>query len=63
MTTKYVLVVDSSVEFTHNSNIPKLLALVQSNQVSVASPMLEDAATNTLYGSCFDVLFSARADA
>ena len=57
VTTKYVLVVDSSVEFTHNSNLPRMLALLQSNQVSVVSPMTEDAVTNTLHTNCFDVLF------
>ena len=32
ITTKYVLMIDSSVEFTHNSNLPRMLALLQSNQ-------------------------------
>ena len=55
-----MLVIDSSVEFTHNSNLPRLLALLQSNQAVVASPMLEDAATHTLIASCFDVTTGTR---
>ena len=32
-----------------------MLALLQSNQVNVVSPMTEDAATSTLHTNCFDV--------
>lgn len=57
VTTKFVLMIDSSVEFTHNTNLPRMLALLQSNQVSVVSPMTEDASSNTLHSNCFDVVF------
>lgn len=57
VTTKFVLVIDSSVEFTHNSNLPRMLALLQSNQVSVVSPMTEDASSSTLHSNCYDVIF------
>ena len=57
ITTKYVLMIDSSVEFTHNSNLPRMLALLQSNQVSVVSPMTEDAVSQTLSSNCFQVYF------
>ena len=49
--------IDSSVEFTHNSNLPRMLALLQSNQVSVVSPMTEDAVSQTLSSNCFQVYF------
>ena len=57
ITTKYVLMIDSSVEFTHNSNLPRMLALLQSNQVNVVSPMTEDAVSQTLSSNCFQVCF------
>lgn len=56
MSTKYVLFVDSSVEFTHNSNLKRMLSLLESNQLSVVSPMTEDAKTQLLEGGCFDVI-------
>ena len=59
ITTKYVLMIDSSVEFTHNSNLPRMLALLQSNQVSVVSPMTEDAVSQTLSSNCFQVYISS----
>ena len=53
--TRYVLVVDASVEFTHNSNLARLRSLLQSGQVHVATPMTEDASTSELFSQCFDV--------
>ena len=55
MKTRYVLVVDASVEFTHNSNLARLRSLLQSGQVHVATPMTEDASTSELFSQCFDV--------
>ena len=55
VTTKYVLFIDSSVEFTHNSNLQRMIALLESAQLAVVSPMTENAATNELSSNCFDV--------
>lgn len=53
--TRYVFLADASVEFTHNSNLPRMKLFLDSQQVRVVSPMLENAATNELFGQCFDV--------
>lgn len=55
--TRYIFIVDASVEFTHNSNLPRMKSFLDSQQVLVVSPMLENAATNELFGQCFDVIF------
>lgn len=61
VSTKYVLFVDSSVEFTHNSNLKRMLSLLESNQLSVVSPMTEDAKTQLLEGGCFDYRYHNHA--
>ena len=43
------------MEFTHNSNLHRMIALLESSQLSVVSPMTEDATTNELSSHCFDV--------
>lgn len=58
--TRYVLVVDASVEFTHNSNLARLRSLLQSGQVHVATPMTEDASTSELFSQCFDYAYHAH---
>lgn len=60
MKTRYVLVVDASVEFTHNTNLPRMKLMLDSQQVRVVSPMLENAATSELSGQCFDVILEGR---
>lgn len=58
--TRYVLVVDASVEFTHNSNLARLRSLLQSGQVHVATPMTEDASTSELFSQCFDYAYHSH---
>lgn len=60
--TRYVFLVDASVEFTHNTNLPRMKSMLDSRQVRVVSPMLENAATNELIGQCFDVALERVAE-
>lgn len=61
MKTRYVFVVDASVEFTHNTNLPRMKSMLDSQQVRAVSPMLENAATSELSGQCFDVVVEGMA--